>query len=159
MELWLVRWTCFNFVFAFVPKRCLMVQLLCCPWPQWWHPQWPMGPAAPGTPSASSSHYAFGGSRGSLMVRQTKTFFIFHQNPDSISRNLKVTHKIHTACQWSSSSFFFQKDHTDAAKWPRFSMIIQIICYSEQYSYWSFLRVNCCHSATLTCIDCKRLAK
>lgn len=43
--------------------RCLMVLSSCCPWPLWWPPQWPTGPAAPGMPSASSSLYASGGSR------------------------------------------------------------------------------------------------
>lgn len=36
---------------------------------------------------------------------------------------------------------------------PILSMTIHIIYYSEQYRYWSSLRVNCCHSAALTCID------
>lgn len=39
-------------------------------WPQWWPPQWPTAPAAPGTPSASSSRCASGGSRGLLTVRE-----------------------------------------------------------------------------------------
>lgn len=39
-------------------------------WPPWWPPQWPTAPAAPGTPSASSSRCASGGSRGSLTVRE-----------------------------------------------------------------------------------------
>lgn len=38
-------------------------------WPPWWPPQWPTAPAVPGTLSASSSHCASGGSRGSLTVR------------------------------------------------------------------------------------------
>lgn len=49
--------------------RCLMELSSSSLWPPWWPPQWPTAPAAPGTLSASSSHCASGGSRGSLMVR------------------------------------------------------------------------------------------
>lgn len=106
----------FNFfcsVFAFVAVRCLMVPLLCCPWPQWWPPRWPMGLAAPGMPSASSSPCASGGSRGSLMVRHTNTLY-----PSKSSLNLKATHKIHRNCQSSSSSSSVFFHGFEAAKWP-----------------------------------------
>lgn len=49
--------------------RCLMELSSSFLWPPWWPPQWPTVPAAPGTPSGSSSRCASGGSRGLLMVR------------------------------------------------------------------------------------------
>lgn len=52
--------TCFH--------RCLMEPSSSSLWPQWWPRLWPTAPAAPGTPSGSSSLCAYGGSRGSSMV-------------------------------------------------------------------------------------------
>lgn len=54
--------------YLYILYRCLTALSSCCRWPPWWPPRWPTGPAVHGTPSASSSLYASGESRGSLMV-------------------------------------------------------------------------------------------
>lgn len=56
----------FFFLFCFL--RFLTELSLFSLWPPWWPPPWPTAPAAPGMQSVSSSHYVYGGSRGSLMV-------------------------------------------------------------------------------------------
>ena len=142
-------------------SRCLTVLSSCCPWPPWWPPRWPMGPAAPGMPSASSSLYASGGSRGSSMVRRAKKTSI------KVVLSACETDAFCGATPGNTQSLLTQRAtrmHKDqlALKEPNdpiLSMIIQIIYYSEQYSYWSSFMVNCCHSATLTSIDCKGLVK
>lgn len=75
--------------------RCLMELSSSSLWPPWWPPQWPTAPAAPGTLSASSSHCASGGSRGSLMVRlgESRWGWGVRTSPHVASRPLLSGHR------------------------------------------------------------------